>query len=101
MREDEFRCWMETQGNLQKRPIGDAISRCRRIETEMQISLDAEYTKDCGLSLLERLTYTKADGAQGLPAPEGLRIVPGANIYNAVSSLRSAAKKYFEFCSCP
>ena len=100
MRDDEFRSWMEAQGNIQKRPIGDALSRCKRIETEMRISLDAEYAKDGGLNLLKTLAYTKADESRGLPAPEGLRIAEGANIYNAVSCIKSAAKKYFEFCSC-
>ena len=98
MREDEFRKWMEAQGAMQKRPIGDAVSRCRRIEAELQVNLAREFEEDGGRTLLDTLTYTREDEAQGRPAPGGLRIASGANIYNAVSSVRSAARKYFEFC---
>lgn len=83
---------------MQKRPMDDAVSRCGRLENEMGVSLDMEYEADGGRAFIDRLTYTKEDQRQGRPAPAGLSIPKGADIYNAVASLRSAARKYFEFC---
>lgn len=98
MREDSFRQWMMAEGTMQKRPMDDAVSRCGRLENELGVSLDKEYEADGGQGVIDRLVYTREDQRQGRPAPAGLSIPKGANIYNAVASLRSAARKYFKFC---
>lgn len=99
MRKDEFINWMQTYGGMRGQPVGDAVSRCKRIEDSLRLDLDAEYQKDGGRSVIDTLTYTSADEAHGRPAPDGLELAPGANVRNALASLKSAVKKYFEFCT--
>ena len=96
MRDEEYRDWL--QGKISSRPISDSISRCRRIEEGLKLKLDKEYRKDGGQSLVELLEYSADDERLNRPAPSGIDFVPGSNIRNGMASLRSAAKKYFEFC---
>ena len=96
MRDELYRDWL--QGKISSRPISDSISRCRRIEECLKLDLDEEYQKDGGRSLVELLEYTVDDERITRPAPSGIEFVPGSNIKNGMSSLRSAVKKYFEFC---
>lgn len=101
MREDEFLCWMQSQGKMKSRPMRDAVSRCKRLERKidgLNINLDEEYNEDGGASLISMLTYTRADEKMGIPMPGGLVFQPGADPVNGMASLKSAAKKYFEFC---
>ena len=98
MREEEFRTWMAGLGTMGKRPIADAMSRCRRLVNCLDISLDAEYLKDGGEGLIKLLEYTAEDERLGHPAPEGITFEKGASIRNGMASLRGAARKYFEFC---
>ena len=98
MQEYKFQYWLENTG-ISKRPISDALSRCRRIENGFGIDLDAEYKKDGGRSIIDLLTYTTEDAKNNRPAPKGIDFSGGANIKNGMASLRSAAKKYFEFCA--
>lgn len=96
MRDQEYRDWL--QGKISSRPISDSISRCRRIEEGLKLKLDEEYQKDGGQSLVELLEYSADDERLNRPAPFGIDFVPGSNIRNGMASLRSAVKKYFEFC---
>ena len=98
VREDEFRLWMIEQGTMGKRPMIDAISRCRRLMNCLHIELDEEYKKDGGKKLISLLEYTAEDERLGNPAPSGIDFGKGANIKNGMASLRGAARKYFEFC---
>ena len=103
MRREEFRSWLEQYGRkgkepMSKRPIDDALSRCSRVEKSLNLDLDTEYKKDGGDSLVDYLEYTSDDERLGRPAPEGIEFETGANIKNGMASLRSATKKYFEFC---
>lgn len=100
MREEEFRVWMINLGTMGKRPIADAMSRCRRIVSGLGVDLDAEYLKDGGESLIELLEYTAEDERLGQPAPKGINFAKGANIKDGMASLRGAVRKYFEFCRC-
>ena len=99
MREDAFRSWMASRGNIGLRPMGDAISRCKRVHKGLGINLDEEYAKDGGRSLIELLNYTEEDVLLNHPAPAGINFKPGANIKNGMASLKSAVNKYFEFCT--
>ena len=104
MRRESFKAWLEKYGKLgvepmSKRPIDDALSRCNRLETRLHVDLDVEYEKDRGDSFLDLLEYTKEDGSIGKEVPKGLFFKPGADLYNGMASLKSAAKKYFEFCT--
>ena len=99
MREDAFLAWMKGLGTIGSRPMSDAISRCRRICKGLNIDLDDEYAKDEGRSVIEQLEYSAEDVSRGKAVPASLGFAPGANLKNGMASLRSAAKKYFEFCS--
>jgi len=96
MRDEAYRDWLH--GKISSRPISDSISRCRRIEECLKLDLDIEYQKDGGRSLAELLEYSVDDERFNRPAPSGIDFVPGSNIRNGMASLRSAVKKYFEFC---
>lgn len=96
MRDEAYRNWL--QGKISSRPISDSISRCRRIEESLKINLDNEFLKDGGRSLMALLEYSSEDERLGRPAPTGINFLPGSNVKNGMSSLKSAVKKYFEFC---
>jgi hypothetical protein len=96
MRDDAYRNWL--QGKISSRPISDSISRCRRVEESLKMNLDEEFSKDGGRSLVELLEYSSEDESLNRLAPTGISFTPGSNIKNGMASLRSAVKKYFEFC---
>lgn len=98
MRENEFRRWMFGLGTMQLRPIGDAVSRCRRVIKALQVSLDTEYRKDGCASLLQKLEYTAEDERRGAPVVPGFDFSPRANLRKGMASLRTAVNKYVEFC---
>lgn len=95
-RESALRAWLT--GKIEKRPIGDCISRCKRIENGLRINLDDEWKKDNGASVVDLLTYSRDDQNRGAPPPHGIIFQRGADIYNGMASLRSAAVRYFDFC---
>ena len=96
MRSEEYRDWL--QGKLSKRAVSDYISRCGRIEESLKLSLDDEYPRDGGSSLVELLEYSTDDEKLNRPALSGIVFTPGTKIRAGMSTLRSAVKKYFEFC---
>lgn len=98
MREEQFKTWLEQHTKLQKRPIGDTVSRCKRIETIPGINLDNEYMLDGGSTIMELLSYSSEDKRREKPAPEGLAFAPGADLYSGLACLRKAVSRYFEFC---
>jgi|GEM_PF-1131696 len=98
MRKEEFRMWLEDRGTMGKRPIADALSRCKRLESSLDVDLDVEYSSDYGKSLISLLEYSTEDEKYEKQPPEGVYFVPGSNIKNGMASLRNAVKKYFEFC---
>jgi len=98
MRDEAFKMWMLSSGRMGKRPISDALSRCRRIEYGFSTDLDEEYLRDRGRLILEKLCYSSDDEKRRKPVPSELDFSPGANLKNGMASLKAAAKKYFEFC---
>jgi|LSQX01.1.fsa_nt_gb hypothetical protein len=96
MRAEAFRNWLH--GKISSKPISDCISRCCRIEECLKLDLDEEYIKDGGHNLIKLLEYSADDERLNKAAPKGITFMPGSNIRNGMSSLRSAVKKYFEFC---
>ena len=98
MRDVQFRIWLEHYTKLQKRPIGDTVSRCRRIEAIPGIDLDDEYMRDGGHAMIEMLSYSSEDKRRAKPAPPGLYFASGADLYAGLACLRRAVSLYFEFC---
>ena len=102
MREDDFREWLgknyvtKTGKPLQKRPIGDAVSRCKRVEKHEDDDLDQLFKRDNMQDLLDRLTYTRDDQKANNPSRHNIKIK--GDIYSGTSSLRSAVNKYKSFC---
>jgi hypothetical protein len=103
MREDDFREWLEntyvTKAGkpLQKRPIGDAVSRCKRVGKH-EGDLDQLFKRDSMQDLLDRLTYTRDEQKANNPPRHNIKIE--GDIYSGTSSLRSALNKYKKFCEC-
>lgn len=98
MRENEFREWMIQLGTMQPRPIGDTISRCKRVIKALGVNLDTEYLKDHCQSLVQQLEYTTEDARNGVLVDDAFNFSANANIKNGMASLRSAINKYVEFC---
>ena len=98
MRVDEFKMWMLSLGTMSPRPIGDAISRCKRISDCFDINLDDEFKKDGGKGLISMLEYSTEDSINNKSAPPELNFAKYADIKKGMASLKAAAKKYFEFC---
>ncbi len=96
--EEEFRAYL---GKVlsSERLVRDCISRCRRVE-QSEGNLHDEYIKDCGRSLLNRLSYSKEDAERGLD-PEHRVTFKGSkgsqSIREGTASLRNAVQHYFEF----
>ena len=98
MKSDQFKAWLIESNRLTSRPIADALSRCKRIEKIPEIDLDAEYARDGGKTLIERLTYTADDARTCKPVPVELGFSATANLRTGMASLKNAAILYFEFC---
>lgn len=96
--EEEFRAYL---GRVlsSERLVRDCISRCRRVE-QSEGNLHDGYTKDCGRSLLNRLSYSKEDADRGLDPEHGVTF-KGSKGYQSkregTASLRNAVQDYFEF----
>jgi hypothetical protein len=91
----EFCDWLKSNGNMGVRPISDCLSRNKRIETQLKIDLNLEYRNDSGQKLMKLLTYTKEDKQNCIPSPVPI----DGDFFNGLASLKSAVKKYFEFCA--
>ena len=98
MRYEQFKDWMIESNRLSSRPIADTLSRCKRIEKIPGIDLDTEYMRDGGFRIIEKLTYTSNDEREHRSVPKELEFSPTANLRNGMTSLKNAAKLYFEFC---
>jgi len=97
MQEDRYRKWLKNK--IENKPISDYISRCARVELSLHLDLDAEYRKDKGKDILYRLSYSKQDERENAIPKCNIKFENGASIYNGLSSLRTAVKKYFDFCN--
>lgn len=95
MDERNFRIWLEKQKNYHTARTYTA--RCMRIEAEMEVDLDKEYTQDGGRGLLNKLKYSREEQRQGKQPDCGLHFRESVDIYTGMNSLRASLKKYFEF----
>lgn len=84
-RESEFREWLGREKCLADKPAGDVISRCRRIERDMEVSLARACRSDRSfVQLLHDLKTRVEEYSSG----------PSRNVYGP---LRRAARLYSEF----
>lgn len=96
MRRDEFRTWLSLK--IKKKPASDCLSRCNTVEYALKVDLDAEFKRDGGKKVLEKLSYCRRDASAGIPAPAEFNFKEGANIVQRITDLRSAVNRYFAFC---
>lgn len=97
--EDAFRSYLLSEVLSSERLVRDSISRCRCVE-QSEGSLYDQYTKDCGRSLLECLSYSKEDADRGLEPEHGITFKGNKgfqSILEGTASLRNAVQQYFEF----
>lgn len=94
MQEELFNSWLQNQSYSNKRVISDNKSRCKRIERELAVNLDEEFTKDSLKEVLKNLKYTAEDARNGVPVPLGLTV---ARPVQSLATLRTAVKNYRSF----
>ena len=89
--ESGFRQWLQNAKHYQPRPVGDAVSRCRRVERHYG-DLDDFYDEDRLVDLLNLLVCS--------PSGKCRHRIPfrrGADAVDGTASLKSAVKRYQEF----
>lgn len=95
MDESGFRNWMEQQSRFHT--ARTYAARCHRIETELNLDLDVEYRKDIGQGVIDQLAYSKKEYKELRQPMCGIILNPKTNMYSCMNSLRSSAKRYFEY----
>ena len=96
MRKDDFKEWLLVR--VKKKPASDCVSRCKTVETALEIDLDEEFAIDKGKRLMGKMQYSIADERANKDAPAEFHFKDNANIRYRITNLRSAVNKYFEFC---
>ena len=96
MRKDDFKEWLLVR--VKKKPASDCVSRCKTVETALEIDLDEEFAIDKGKRLMGKMQYSIADERADKDAPAEFHFKDNANIRYRMTNLRSAVNKYFEFC---
>lgn len=93
MRDEEYRAWLTAQ-SFASNTISTRLSDARRVEANYG-DLDEAFERDGAASLLKALAYSGVDRAQRKPNPS--RISIDGDIYNSLSSYRSAVTTYGRF----
>ncbi|MCQ2089848.1 MAG: hypothetical protein MJY93_06325 [Fibrobacter sp.] len=96
MQEGRFRDWLVNVKGLTAGPVSDALSRCRRLERDLNIDFDRKFSENCFQDVLDMLTYSAADAAAGVGSPGNIQI--NGNVQRGMASLKNAAKLYYDFC---
>lgn len=96
MRKEDFKEWLTPK--MKKKPVSDCVSRCKAVETALQVDLDDEFVFDKGNRLLKKMQYSIADERAGKKTPTEFHFRDNANIRYRLANLRSAVNKYFVFC---
>lgn len=92
MRTDAFKSWLKAN----KKNVKDAIACCRRVEAALG-NLDLAFDADGLDSMIEHLSYTKADERANKLQPDGISFKDGASIYNGMATLKNHVKTYRDF----
>ena len=96
MRIDDYAKWLRTL--VSEAVVQNYIKRCQRVEKNLDVSLDLDFRKDRGASLLDQLTYTTEDWQKHRPLRCSINFRAGSDWYKGLASLKTAVNKYFEFC---
>ena len=96
MRKEEFRIWLSSR--IQKKPCSDCLSRCKSVELAYCVDLDTEFNIDKCQSLLKQMQYTIQDERENKQCPKEFHFKSNANIRYRMCNLRSAVKRYVDFC---
>lgn len=96
MRKEDFKEWLVVR--IKKKPVSDCMSRCKTVETALQIDLDEEFCKDRGCGLMKKMQYSISDERANKEPPVEFHFKDNANIRYRMANLRSAVNRYFEFC---
>ena len=90
---EKFKNWLEFNGKPLN-TIQNRISNCRNVEN-YEGDLDQHYIKDCGLSLLEKLSYSTSDERNNSHSKH--RIPIDGNMRNGSATLKQAVGLYMSF----
>lgn len=94
MQKSLFDSWLREQSYSNKRVISDNKSRCKRIERDLAVDLDEEFSRDRLENVLDRLKYTAEDMRNGVPVPLGLTV---SKPVQSLATLRTAVQNYRAF----
>lgn len=93
MQRDLFNSWLRERAFNNPRVVSDNKSRCARVERDLNVDLDEEFTRDRLEHLLGLLTYSREDEINNVPPPGNIQMAsPRAgmnNLKNAVINYRS------------
>lgn len=95
---EQFRLYLSRKYSNQ-RVIGDAISRCKRVE-KYEGDLDEHFVHDRGKSLLNKLAYSKEDANRQVEPNHSIPIKGTKgylSIYEGTLSIYRAVELYFDF----
>jgi len=90
--EEAYRAHMKDR-DLALNTTDTNVSALRRVERESNVNIEDEFTKDQLRSLVERLTYTKADERAAKPNPSNLAIDP-AKLFSYLGWYRRVVERY-------
>lgn len=92
MRVEAFRVWLDEQ--FAPNTVSTTLSTCKRVETAYG-DLDTIYDSNGINALVDELSYSKSDEANGLPNPSRMQIEK--SVYDTLSSCRTHIRTYARF----
>lgn len=95
MKEDEFRAWLESKG-MDSGGVSSRVSSVKRVDQVLDDieSLARDQSRE---AFLEPFTYSSEDKRFDRPNPSPLSFSDGADLYNGLSSIRTALGHYHDF----
>lgn len=89
----KFRTWLESQ-KYDEDTVSSRISNCKNVEK--YYSLDKQFSKDEGFSLMDRLSYSTDDEREN--AIQKHKVPIDGNIREGSATLKAAVNLYMKFC---
>lgn len=95
MNEDEFRVWLESKG-MDRGGVSSRLSSVKRVEQVLDDLEDLAMTQTRE-AFLQPFTYRSEDKRLGKPNPSPLSFSETADLYNGLSSIRTALGHFHDF----